>query len=55
MKVVGNRTNQGVGDRVYAQGYEDGTPAQRPGQAEDLIVVKEEKNVEDRIFRAFGN
>ena len=44
-----------VGNRVDAERNKDRDAAQCSREPQDLVVIEEEKNVEDRIFRALGN
>ena len=53
-EVVGHRTDERIGHRVDAQRDEDRDAAQRPGQAEHLVVIEQQKDVEDGILRALG-
>ena len=54
-EVVGHRADERIGHRVDAQGNEDRNAAQRPGQAEHLVVIEQQKNVEDGVLRALGD
>ena len=54
-EVVGHRADERIGHRVEAQGNEDRGAAQRPGQAEHLVVIEQQEDVEDGILRALGD
>ena len=55
MEIIRDRAHQRIGQGVHAQGDKNRQAAQRAGYAKDLIVIKEEKDVEHCLLRAFGD